>query len=122
MMEGELNALAKALRKVEGLFSGLHRDTLKVWTAGADPALNGAALLLLLMEAQGWTEDSIDTLKRGKRIGGPGRTEDIKARWIKETAAFIYERLTKRKANVAYDAYASRESRDAIPKLPRRNL
>ena len=52
---------------------------------------------------------SVGTLKRAKRVGGPGRTQDLKAKWIRETAAFVYERLTRRKANVAYDAYAQQE-------------
>jgi len=99
MMEDELNALAKALKKSAELVNSLHPDTLKIWAAGADPAANGAALLLVLREGEGWTEDSIGTLKRGKRIGGPGRAEDLKAKWMKQTAAFIYEKVTIRKAH-----------------------
>lgn len=108
-MEDELKALAKGLKKVVDHVENLHPDTLRAWAAGADAATNGAALLLILREAEDWAQLSVGTLKRAKRVGGPGRTQDLKAKWIRETAAFVYERLTRRKANVAYDAYAQQE-------------
>ena len=52
---------------------------------------------------------SVANLKRAKRIGGRGRTPDRKAEQMRQTAEFVYERLTNRKANIAYDAYAGRE-------------
>jgi len=109
-MAGELATLAKGLGKVANLVENLHPNTLKLWAAGTDPALNGGSLLFILKEAEAWSEAGIDTLKRAKRIGKPGRTEDLVARWMKETAAFVYEGLTTRKANIAYDACASRQS------------
>jgi len=109
-MADELKSLAKGLGKVANLVENLHSDTLKLWAAGSDPALNGGTLLLILRQAEDRSEFGIDTLKRAKRIGGRGRTEDFLARWMKDTATFVYEKLTTRKANVAYDAYAGRQS------------
>ena len=108
-MEDELKALAKGLNKVVEHIDSLHPDTLRAWAAGADPAANGAALLLVVTEAEDWAQMSVDTLKRASRVGGRGRTENLTARSMRQTAAFVYERLTKRKANIAYDAYAGQE-------------
>jgi hypothetical protein len=110
LMTAELVSLAKSLGKVANLVENLHSDTLKLWAAGSDPVLDGGTLLFILREAEARSEFGIDTLRRAKRIGGRGRTEDLLARSMKETAAFVYEQLAKRKANVAYDAYASRQT------------
>jgi len=83
---------------------------LELWAAGTDPALNAGALLLILRKAEDWAEIGIETLKRAKRIGGRGRTEDLLAKWMRGTAEFVYEGLTTRKANIAYDAYAARQA------------
>ena len=108
-MADELRSLAKGLGKVANFVENLHRDTLELWAAGSDAALNAGALLLILREAEGWAETGIDTLKRAKRIGGRGRTEDLLAKWMRGSADFVYEGLTTRKANIAYDAYAARQ-------------
>jgi hypothetical protein len=108
-MGDELNALAKGLNKVADHVASMHPDTLRAWAGGADAATNGASLLLILRTAEDWARLSVTTLKQAKRVGGRGRTEDLQAKWMRETAAFVYKRLTDRKDNIAYDAYAGQE-------------
>ena len=74
-MEDELNVLAKGLKKVADHVESLHPDTLQTWAAGTDAA-STRALLLILRTAEAWAELSVDTLRRAKRVGGPGRTTD----------------------------------------------
>src|SRR5207344_1938509 len=97
------------LKKVADHFDSMHGDTVRIWAAGADAAINGVALTLLLRTAEEWAQASVDTLKRAKRIEERGRTKDFKAGWLKAAAAWVYERLTNRKANIAFDAYAGQE-------------
>lgn len=106
VVEAEIKALAKCLKKAADHFQRLHPDTVRAWAAGADPALNGAALLLILMTAEDWAQSSVDIIKRVNRRG---RTKDIKAEELRAIAAFAYENLTERKANIAYDDYSQRE-------------
>ena len=108
-MEDDLAALAKGLTKVANHIEDMHPDAIRVWAAGTDVAENAAVLLLILREAEDWAHLSVANLKRAKRIGGRGRTPDRKAEQMRQTAEFVYERLTNRKANIAYDAYAGRE-------------
>ena len=108
-MESELKFLARDLKKVADHFDGMHGDTVRIWAAGADAAINGAALTLLLRTAEEWAQASVATLKRAKRIEERGRTKDFKAEWLRAAAAWVYERLTNRKANTAFDAYAGQE-------------
>jgi len=108
-MEEELNDLAKGLKKVADHVESLHPDTLRAWAAGTDVAANGGAFLVILKAAVEWVELIVDTLRQSKRVGGPGRTVDRMALSMRETAEFVYERLTNRKANIAYDAYAGQE-------------
>ena len=108
-MEDELSVLAKGLKKVADHVESLHPDTLRTWAAGTNVAANGIALLLIIRTAEEWAELSADTLQKAKRVGGPGRTVDRMAMSMRETAEFVYERLTNRKANIAYDAYAGAE-------------
>jgi len=77
--------------------------------AGANAAINGAALILILRTAEEWAQAGVDALKRAKRIEERGRTKDFKAAWLRAAAAWVYERLTNRKANTAFDAYAGQE-------------
>jgi hypothetical protein len=108
-MESELKVLARDLKKVADHFDGMHGDTVRIWAAGADAAIKGAALTLLLRTAEEWAQASVATLKRAKRIEERGRTKDFKAEWLRAAAAWVYERLTNRKANTAFDAYAGQE-------------
>ena len=109
LMEGELQALVKSLQKVSGLLMSLHRDTINLWSADTDAALNVSTLFLTVDAAKDWAELALGTLKRAKRIGGPGRKTDFDAEWMRQTAAFAYEQLTDRRAGRAYDAYSARE-------------
>jgi hypothetical protein len=108
-MEEDLRRLAKRLYKVADQIQSLHGDALKIWAAAADPALNASALYLTLMTAGEWADAGVETLKRGRRIGQPGRREDLKSKWMRETAAFAYTKLTNRKDDRAWDEYTSRE-------------
>src|SRR5262249_16913754 len=109
VMEGELRALAKSLQKVSDQLAGLNPDTIRIWAADTDAEVNVSSLFLVVGAAKDWAESGLDTLKRAKRIGGSGRKTDLRAEWMKKTAAFVYEKLTTRKANIAYDAYSSSE-------------
>jgi hypothetical protein len=108
-IESELKVLTKNLKKVADHFDDMHGETVRIWAAGADAAINGAALILLLRTAEEWAQASVDTLKRAKRIEERGRTKDFKAEGLRAAAAWVYERLTTRKANTAFDAYAGQE-------------
>jgi hypothetical protein len=111
-MESELKKFAKGLDKTVDHIGSMHPDTLFLWArAGGttDAAYNVAALELILKEAGEWSRLSLDALKRGRRFGGAGRKADAKAAAMRETAGFVYERLTSRKANIAFDAYDGRE-------------
>lgn len=108
-MEEELEVLAKGLGKVADHVERMQPDTLRIWAAFSDVAANSTALLLILRTAEEWANSSVNTLKQAKRIGGPGRTEDQKAKQLRETAAFIYRHLTMLKDNIAYDPYAGKE-------------
>src|SRR5262249_29185349 len=109
VMEGELRALAKSLQKVSDQLASLNPDTIRIWAADTDAQVNVSSLFLTVGAAKGWAESGLDTLKRAKRIGGPGRKTDFNAEWMRLTAAYVYEQLTLRKAGSAYDAYSSRE-------------
>jgi hypothetical protein len=111
-MELELKKFAKGLDKIVDHIGSMHPDTLFSWArAGetADAVYNVAALELILIEAGGWARLSLDALKSARRVGGAGRKADAEAAAMRETAAFVYERLTSRKANIAFDAYAGQE-------------
>jgi hypothetical protein len=109
LMEGELRALAKSLQKVSELLTSLHANTIRIWAADTDAEVNVSSLFLTVDAAKDWAESGLGTLRRAKRIGGPGRQTDFKAEWMRQTAAFAYEQLTLRRAGTAYDAYSSRE-------------
>jgi hypothetical protein len=108
-MEEELEALAKGLGKVADHIERMQPDTLRIWAAFNNVAANSTALLLILRTAEEWAQSSVNALEHAKRIGGPGRTEDQKAKGFRETAAFIYRHLTMLKDNIAYDPYAGKE-------------
>ena len=93
-MEFELSVLTKDLKKVADHLDGMHGDTMRIWAAGADAAINGVALTLLLRTAEEWAQASVDTLKRANRIEERGRTNDFKAGWLRAAAAWVYERPT----------------------------
>jgi hypothetical protein len=108
-MESELEVLAKGLKKVADHFDSMHGATVGIWAAGADAAINGAGLILLLRTAEEWAQASLETLKRAERVEERGRPKDSKANWMRGTAAHVYEKLTNRKANIAFDAYGGQE-------------
>ena len=111
-VEEELKKFITGLDKIAAQIQSMHRDTLMAWAragGAADATYESAALFMLLRQASEWSELSLAAIKRAKRIGGRGRTEDVMAKEMRATAEFAYERLTDRKANITYDAYAGQE-------------
>jgi predicted nucleic acid-binding protein len=115
LVEKQLNDMVRKCDKLEIHVKGMHRDALLAWAKAGSVydsthvAIDSAALVLILNATSERAEIAHAVLKALRRAAKKGSPPDAMAAAMRETAGFVYKKLTSRRAGRAYDSYKNKE-------------
>jgi hypothetical protein len=123
LVERQLSDMVRNCNKLVTDLMAMHRDAISAWasagsaTSRTDVATNFLTLLLLVDTGADWAERALTTTKLERRAAKRGCPGDAMAANMRDSAAFVYTRLTGRRAGRAYDAYKEEERDTAFIKF-----
>jgi hypothetical protein len=115
LVERQLSDLVRYCGKLGNHVRGMHRDAISAWasaggvTSQVDVTINFLTLFLIVDGSADWAERALAATKSLGHPAKRGNPGDVMAAAMRETAAFVYTRLTGRRAGRWYDAYKNEE-------------
>ena len=127
IVERELSDLVRKCDSLGNHLIGMHQDTISAWAGGGgitgslDGVINVAALFAAIVNsAAEWAERALATNKAVGRAAKRGNPGDAMAVALRDTAAFVYAKLTGKRPGRAYDTHKNEERDTEFIKLLRR--
>jgi hypothetical protein len=128
LVERELSDLIFKCDSLGNHLKGMHRDTTSAWARGSGISdtsdgvgvMNVMALFAELNKAAEWAERALVANKTAGRAAKRGNPGDAMAAAMRDTAAFVYTKLTGKRPGRAYDTYENEERDTEFIKLLRR--
>jgi hypothetical protein len=115
LVQRQLSDMARRCDKLEGHFRGMHRDAIRAWAAAGgavgkkDALVDVVSLSLLLNTAAEWAKRALTINKAVRHAAKRGNPGNAMAAAMRDTAEFVYTRLTGRRPGRTYDTYENKE-------------
>jgi hypothetical protein len=117
LLEKQLSEMIRKCDKLESHLKDMDRDAIKAWASAGriygsmDVTINFGHLVLMLNTAAEWAERALATLKSVRRAAKRGNPGDAVADRMRETADWLFTKLTSKRAGRAYDTLKGKEKK-----------